>query len=144
MPIGNLTSQIFANIYLNEFDHFVSHELKPLGYVRYGDDFILCAEIQAQATYFRARAIDFLATTLKLHINPTHDRIVKAGWGLHFLGCRIFPKGRRLNKRSRKRIKARLSIQNISSYSGMIKHHENHREQILLDWTLYERIIRKS
>ena len=41
IPIGNLTAQIFANIYLNEFDQFVLHSLKPLGYTRYGDDFVL-------------------------------------------------------------------------------------------------------
>jgi len=41
MPIGNLTSQIFANIYLNELDRFVKHELKVKHYLRYGDDFIL-------------------------------------------------------------------------------------------------------
>jgi hypothetical protein len=41
MPIGNLTSQLFANIYINEWDRFVRHELKPLAYVRYGDDFLL-------------------------------------------------------------------------------------------------------
>ena len=44
IPIGNLTSQIFANIYLHEFDRYVRHELRPSGYVRYGDDFVLfCA-----------------------------------------------------------------------------------------------------
>ncbi len=40
LPIGNLTSQILANVYLNEFDRFVQHSLKPLAYIRYGDDFI--------------------------------------------------------------------------------------------------------
>ncbi|RTK94678.1 RNA-directed DNA polymerase [Candidatus Saccharibacteria bacterium] len=49
MPIGNLTSQIFANIYLNEFDRYVRHTLKPRGYVRYGDDFVLFVDDETEA-----------------------------------------------------------------------------------------------
>lgn len=51
IPIGNLTSQIFANIYLNEFDRFVRHTLKPLGYIRYGDDFVLFTNNEAEARH---------------------------------------------------------------------------------------------
>ncbi len=64
IPIGNLTSQIFANIYLNEFDRYVRHVLKPLAYVRYGDDMVLWCRTRQQAELLRRQAFDFLASHL--------------------------------------------------------------------------------
>lgn len=60
LPIGNLTSQIFANIYLNEFDRFVVHVLKPERYVRYGDDCLLFVNNRERAGKMRVDAIIFL------------------------------------------------------------------------------------
>lgn len=77
IPIGNLTSQIFANIYLNEFDRFVKHELKVKDYLRYGDDFIMLESNKEKLEELRSRSIDFLNRALKLTMNRKNDRIIK-------------------------------------------------------------------
>ncbi len=86
IPIGNLTSQVFANIYLNEFDRFVRHTLKPLGYLRYGDDFIVIASNRQDARQFCTNAQEFLARELGLRLHARNNVIVPTTSGLHFLG----------------------------------------------------------
>ncbi|MFH0837702.1 MAG: RNA-directed DNA polymerase, partial [Patescibacteria group bacterium] len=107
MPIGNLTSQIFANIYLNELDRFVKHKLKAKYYLRYGDDFILIHHDLEKLKTLRGHIVLFLLEKLKLNLNPKHDKILKTSHGLKFLGAIIRPEGRSLNRRNRKRIKNR-------------------------------------
>ena len=74
MPIGNLTSQIFANIYLNEFDRFMVHTLKPKAYLRYGDDWLCFTESKTDALFIRNAAEQFLFESLNLqltyHLTP--------------------------------------------------------------------------
>jgi RNA-directed DNA polymerase len=122
MPIGNLTSQIFANIYLNEFDRFVKHILKPKAYLRYGDDFILIGQNAFRLQNARLQAIAFLKSRLRLSINSKNDIIVKARQGIRSLGTIVYPKGRKINNRNQSRIKSRLNYGNIPSYYGLIKH----------------------
>lgn len=141
MPIGNLTSQIFANIYLNEFDRFVKHKLKPKAYVRYGDDFILIEINLARLRFFRIEAIGFLKNELKLKINPKSDKIMKLRHSLKYLGVKIWPLGRTLNKRSLSRVENRLNQKNISSYSGLIKKHTKAKLIKKFNWLVYEKII---
>ncbi len=84
--MGNHTSRIFANIYLNEFDRYVRHALKPLAYVRYGDDTVMWYRTRQQAELARRCARRYLAEKLHLMVNPKNDVIVPARAGLHFLG----------------------------------------------------------
>ncbi len=123
MPIGNLTSQIFANVCLNELDRFVKHELKVKQYLRYGDDFILVDKDLEELKLFREKTVRFLKEMLKLDINPKSDKILKAGHDLKFLGVRIRPDGRNLNRRNRKRIRKRLNLMNAGSYYGLVTHY---------------------
>lgn len=77
VPIGNLTSQIFANIYMNEFDQFIKHKLKVKYYARYTDDFII---ISANRTYLKNLIIpiqEFLMTKLCLELHPNKVLIAK-------------------------------------------------------------------
>lgn len=127
MPIGNLTSQIFANIYLNEFDRYAQHELKPLEYLRYGDDLALFAATRPEAERFRRLGTVFLGEALKLAVNPRHDTISPVASGLHMLGLELFPGGRRLDRRNRARVRSRLSERNIASYDALVRAHENER-----------------
>ncbi|MFH0820519.1 MAG: RNA-directed DNA polymerase [Candidatus Peregrinibacteria bacterium] len=138
MPIGNLTSQIFANIYLNELDRFVKHELKIKNYLRYGDDFILIEPDLQKLKEMRARVIHFLEVTLKLGLNPKHDRILKTRNGLKFLGVMIYPNGVCLTKRNRGRMRRRLSLKNAASYFGLLKRHENPKKLRELFWQLID------
>jgi len=138
MPIGNLTSQIFANIYLNELDRFVKHELKVRCYLRYGDDFIILDPNLQKLNSIRDQVIQFLEVALRLKMNPKSDKILMASHGLKFLGVIIRPDERMLNRRNCKRIKRRLSYGNVSSYYGLVKKHALSEFDHELDWRIYD------
>jgi hypothetical protein len=97
LPIGNLTSQFWANVYLNAFDHFVKRELRCTAYLRYVDDFLLFAAGKAQLWEWK-RAIRARLARLRSTIHPAaHPRPVTEG--IPFLGFIIFPDRRRLKRR---------------------------------------------
>jgi len=97
LPIGNLTSQFWANCYLNEFDHFVKRELRCPGYVRYVDDMLLFGNDKRAMSEWLTRAKRRLATLrLTLHAGA-HARPVREG--IPFLGFTVFPERRRLKRR---------------------------------------------
>lgn len=141
MPIGNLTSQIFANIYLNELDRFVKHELRADAYLRYGDDFIIVENDIEKLQSFRTKVTNFLWNELKLTVNPKSDKILKPSNGLKFLGIKFWPSDRNLNKRSLARARTRLNSGNLSSYSGLVGAHCNKKKQKYLSWLVYEKLI---
>ena len=136
ISIGNLTSQIFSNIYLNELDHFVKHEVKPLAYLRYGDDFIILRNFKDELVIDKNRITDFLKTNLRLDIHTRNNKIFKARHGLKFLGCVIYPKGRKLNKRVWDAVSRKLNIKNLPSYHGLVRSHSNPKKIKQLDWFL--------
>lgn len=141
MPIGNITSQIFANIYLNELDRFVKHDLGAKAYLRYGDDFIIVEKDLEKLKFFRTQVINLLLNQLKLTINPKSDKILKPSQSLYFLGIKFWPSGRNLNKRSLTRAHARLNLGNLSSYSGLVKTHCNKKKRKHFDWILLDKLI---
>lgn len=141
MPIGNLTSQIFANIYLNELDRFIKHDLKVKAYLRYGDDFILLENDLEKLKFYRTETVNFLRNRLKLEVNPKSDKIMKSHHGLRFLGIKFWPSGRTLTKRNLKRVKTRLNTSNISSYSGLIREHGKHKQVKEFNWLVSERLL---
>jgi hypothetical protein len=101
LPIGNLTSQFWANCYLNPFDHFVKRELRCAqrwgGYVRYVDDFLLFAGDKATLWAWHRALVRRLAR-LRLTIHPgAHPRPVTEG--IPFLGFVVYPERRRLKRR---------------------------------------------
>ncbi|MDP3696951.1 MAG: RNA-directed DNA polymerase [Candidatus Taylorbacteria bacterium] len=140
IPIGNLTSQIFANIYLDALDDFVVQELKPQAYLRYGDDFIVIHVNKKELIETRALVIAFLKEKLDLDLHSKNDIIIKAKWGLHFLGTHIFPRGMRLNGRNRKRIFTRLNLKNASSYHGLVKKYGNSKLIRQFNWHVLNKI----
>lgn len=98
LPIGNLTSQFWANCYLNPFDHFVQRELQCRGYVRYVDDFLLFSNDKRELLKWRQKIIQRLQEfRLTLHANKAQARLVTEG--IPFLGFSIFPNRRRLKRR---------------------------------------------
>ena len=138
MPIGNLTSQIFANIYLNELDRFMKHKLKVKYYLRYGDDFILIQQDLEKLKNVRLSVVQFSEDELKLNLNPKNDKILKPVHGLKFLGVVISPEDRRLNKRNKKRIKNRISFKNVGSYYGLVNKHSLSEFRHEFKWWIYE------
>lgn len=141
MPIGNLTSQIFSNIYLNELDRYVKHTIKPQAYMRYGDDLIIIEKDKAKLEQIRTLVDEFLTTKLKLTLHAKNNIIVKARHGIKFLGVVIYPQGRRLNKRAKGRAFSRLSTSNLPSYSGLIKQHGNKKLIKEFQWHTSELLI---
>ncbi|MBI2632892.1 MAG: RNA-directed DNA polymerase [Parcubacteria group bacterium] len=144
MPIGNLTSQIFANIYLNELDRVVKHIIKPRAYLRYGDDFIIISENIELLKQNRRKISEFIQQKLGLEINAKNDIVMKAKRGLKFLGVWIFPKGRRLNKRNWDRAQTSLDNKNISSYRGLVKQHSKEKRIKEYNWIIFEKLNNKS
>jgi retron-type reverse transcriptase len=99
LPIGNLTSQFWANVYLNPLDHFVKRELKCGGYVRYVDDLLLFAHDKPTLHAWRHAVVDF-AATLRLRLHEPESVVVPVSTGIPFLGWRIYPDHRRLKRRN--------------------------------------------
>jgi len=119
LPIGNLTSQFFANFHLDALDHFAKETLQVPGYVRYVDDFALFGDSKRELWEWRDKIERFLVTDrLKLH--PTKTRVFRTSDGLDFLGFRVWPHRRRLKKENLNRMKRRLRLLQMLRAAGRI------------------------
>jgi RNA-directed DNA polymerase len=106
LPIGNLTSQFWANVYLNSLDHFIKRQLRAPGYVRYVDDLLLFSSDKDHLWEWR-QSIEQRLIALRLTVHPgTHPR--PGSEGIPFLGFLIFPHKRRLKRRKGVRFQQRL------------------------------------
>ena len=81
LPLGNLTSQLFANVYLNQLDQFIKHGLKQKFYLRYADDFVIMNQDQGMLMETLPKVGDFLTENLKLNLHP-HRAMV---WSMTFI-----------------------------------------------------------
>jgi len=90
MPLGNLTSQFFANIYLNELDYFVKHVLRAEYYIRYVDDFVILHNSKEQLLVWKEEIERFLRDKLKLELHPQKSKIIPLSRGVDFVGFRNF------------------------------------------------------
>jgi len=100
MPLGNLTSQFFANIYLNDLDYFVKHKLKIKHYIRYVDDFVILHKSRQQLIVWKHQIERFLGKNLKIELHPQKSRIISLSKGVDFVGFRNFYHSRLLRKRN--------------------------------------------
>jgi len=107
IPIGNLTSQFFANMYLNGFDHFVKETLLCKAYLRYVDDFLCFHQSKELLHEIRHRMTEYLQT-LRLKLHPKKSRVFPVKSGIPFLGFRVYPNHRRLCKRNSMAFRRRL------------------------------------
>lgn len=103
MPLGNLTSQFFANVYLHQLDFFIKHRLKVKYYLRYVDDFAILHENKGLLQWYKFRIEDFLQQNLKLVIHPQKCHIKRVKQGITFLGFRIYKKHKRLARKNMKK-----------------------------------------
>lgn len=138
MPIGNLTSQLFANIYLDLLDQFMKHELKVKYYIRYADDFAILSENKSYLESLLFKIDKFLNQELKLSLHPNKISIRDYYLGIDFLGYIVFPyyviprtkTRRRLFKKIYKKIQAVRNNQSTlgslnqttQSYLGHLSH----------------------
>jgi len=100
MPLGNLTSQFFANVYLHELDFFIKHKLKVKYYIRYVDDFILLHELKPQLEKWKQEISEFLRRELKLELHPEKSKIISLSKGIDFVGFRNYWYFKLLRKRN--------------------------------------------
>lgn len=108
VPIGALTSQHFANFYLGYLDRFVKEKLRVKEYLRYMDDFVLWHDERSVLVDFARSVEAFADTSLGLNLKQPH--IGESSSGLDFLGHRVYPRGCRLNRRSRRRFRHRYRV----------------------------------
>lgn len=108
LPIGNLTSQFFANIYLSPLDHFVKEELRCRYYIRYVDDFVLFADEKAVLWEYLKAVTYFLETRLRLKFSPGKVNIFPVKKGVKFLGYKVFPHKIYLKLENIKRFRQRM------------------------------------
>ena len=108
IPIGNQTSQFFANVYLNPFDHFVKEELGCRCYVRYVDDFVVLGDDKVWLWEVRAAMEEYLQTQARLRLHPKKQWVFPVSEGVDFLGYRVFPTHRRLRRSNGVRFQRRL------------------------------------
>ncbi len=103
LPIGNLTSQFFANLYLDIFDHYIKDQLGIKCYLRYMDDFVIFGWSQKMVKERHDKADLFLKKNLKLSLNKKVSYLGKSITGLSFLGMRIYPGTIRVKSENKKR-----------------------------------------
>ncbi len=100
MPLGNLTSQFFANVYLNGLDQFVKHILKELCYIRYVDDFVLFHSSKEVLKKDKLKIDTFLKEKLFLELHPDKSKIIPLERGTEFLGFKVFFHHRQIKKKN--------------------------------------------
>jgi retron-type reverse transcriptase len=110
IPIGNLTSQLFANIYLNELDQFVKHGLRTMHYLRYMDDFIILSDNKSKLIVEKSQIGDFLQKSLLLTLHPKKTVIHPVWKGVDFLGYVLFENYTRLRKSTITRFLQRMKV----------------------------------
>lgn len=108
LPIGSVTSQLMGNYYLNDLDHFIKHQLKVKGYVRYMDDLFLLADSPATLRYWQEEIKCYLKEYLKLKLHPTKVHLDKVTHGFDYLGYRIYGHHKTIRQSTVQSLKQRL------------------------------------
>ena len=123
IPIGNLLSQLYSLIYLNELDHFVKRVLKIESYVRYVDDFVAIGLTLEEAKKFKSNCETFVKDKLNLELSHWHIQKVKRG--LNFVGYKTFKNFKVVRKHSLYKFKKAVIKQNIEAVVSIIGHSKN-------------------
>lgn len=120
LPIGNLTSQFFANLYLNELDYFVKQKLKVRYYIRYMDDFLVFSESKFSLRGIKDALREFLRSCLRLRLHEEKSQIYETSNGLRFLGFRLHHNFRRLTTENVRSFRTRLKLQKVLLSRGIM------------------------
>ena len=137
IPLGNLTSQLFANIYLNELDRYVKMTLREKRYLRYCDDFIILGEDRLALLNTAETINEFLNRELSLRLHPKKLFVRTWNQGIDFLGYVILPQATLVRTKTAKRMLRKVSEDNLTSYMGVCSHADAHElERIILTKTI--------
>jgi len=153
-PIGNLTSQILVNVYMNKMDQFIKEQLKAKYYVRYADDFIIAYHNQDYLFDLKNQIESFLKNKLKLSLHPGKVIIRKYHQGIDFLGYVILPKAIVLRTKTKQRIFRKMKqrvkeykrgkideqtlMQSFNSYLGVLSHAKSYKLEQELKHKMWE------
>jgi RNA-directed DNA polymerase len=139
LPLGNLTSQLLVNIYMNEFDHFLKRDLKIEYCVRYADDFVILHKDKKYLESILPKISTFLETRLKLSLHPDKVFIKTFASGVDFLGWVHFPHHRVPRTSTKKRMFRNLDKnpkeESLASYRGLLSHGNTHLLQKRIEQT---------
>ena len=145
LPLGNLTSQLLVNVYMNEFDQFVKHNLKAKYYVRYADDFVLLSTSRPGLDVLLPHIGRFLVERLNLALHPDKVSISTLASGVDFLGWVHFPDHRVLRTATKRRMFRRLSETKkeevVDSYLGLLSHGNAHELAANIDKRAEQRMV---
>lgn len=132
IPLGNLTSQLFANIYLHELDWHVKQRLRIRHYVRYCDDFVLLVDSTDQAFALAEQVDTFLQENLSIKLHP--NKVLVRTWkqGIDFLGYVLLPHAMILRPKTVQRMVSHITKENATSYLGLCTHADAYELERLL------------
>lgn len=138
LPLGNVTSQLFANIYLHELDCFLKYELRVDKYARYSDDFVVVSNDVAYLVLIAEIARRFVKNYLNLDLHEKKLIIRKYSQGVDFLGYVLFPSHKVLRTRTKRRMLARVAQGTLTepalySYEGVLSHCNGYKLAKLLN-----------
>jgi len=140
LPLGNVTSQLFINVYMNEFDQFIKRQLKVRYYIRYCDDFVILHQDKSYLENLIAKMSDYLENELNLSLHPDKVFIKRLSQGIDFLGWVHFCHHRVLRtatkRRMFKKLKENQTQETLNSYLGLLKHGNTYK--------LVKRILQKD
>lgn len=126
LPLGNLTSQLLVNVYMNEFDQYVKRHIKAKHYIRYADDFVFLSPDRGWLEQQIPRVAKFLHDVLALELHPDKVHIRSLAAGVDFLDWINFPDHRVLRtataRRMRKRVRESPRPETMQSYLGLMRH----------------------
>ncbi|MBU1557730.1 reverse transcriptase/maturase family protein [Patescibacteria group bacterium] len=134
LPLGNLTSQLLVNIYMNEFDQFMKHKIKSKYYIRYADDFVVLSQNREYLKNILVKMKEFLQNELKLNLHPQKVSIETFSSGVDYLGWSHFPKHRVLKTITKRRMFKRIieikgKEEAKQSYLGLLSHGDTYKLQ---------------
>ncbi len=132
LPLGNLTSQLLVNIYMDKFDHFVKKKLGQKYYIRYADDFVFLSNTTQDFDILISKVHVYLKNVLKLDLHPNKLFTKTIGSGVDFLGWRHFSRYRILKTSTKRRmfrniINKRGNKETFQSYMGLLSHGNSHK-----------------
>lgn len=145
LPLGNLTSHLLVNVYMNKFDQFVKHKIRAKYYARYADDFVFLSEDKTWLENILVEIGLFLNQHLKLTLHPDKVFIKTLDSGVDFLGWVHFSHHRVLRTATKKRMMRKIKKKNgkeetMQSYMSMLKHGNGYTLEKILMITLSDKI----
>ena len=135
MPLGNLTSQFFANVYLNELDYFIKQKLKAKYYIRYVDDFVILHKSKEVLEYYQKEISLFLKDSLSISLHPDKSSVFPLYRGVNFLGLKIFPYHKTIQKKNIRKFRNKLETLCLLFDKGEIGYDEVYN--CLEGWNTY-------